>query len=85
LVPAPCTWPPAANIAAILFVICPEFPAQSWFFVKDYEQIYRERSGCHGSDHSWVRVSEYNPEPDPTDCETQVHWIPHEAVETDYY
>jgi hypothetical protein len=76
---------PAANVVAILFVICPEFSAQSWFFVKDYEQMYREGSACHASDHSRVSVSEYNPKPDPTDCEAQVHWIPHKTVETHYH
>src|SRR5271167_2917353 len=85
LVPASHTRPPSIDVPAILFVGCPEFPAQSWLFIKDDEQMYGECNRYHGSNRHWVGLSEYNPQPDPSPCEALVHGVPHVAVETHHY
>src|SRR5580692_10190131 len=63
-IPASRTRPPATHIPAILFIVFPKFLAQSWFFVKDHEQMYGKANRCGGSNHERVGASEYNPQPD---------------------
>src|SRR5208282_547960 len=81
-VPASHTRPPSMHVSAIQFVICPEFPTQSWLFIKDDEQMYGEGNRCDGSNRQWAGVSEYNPQPAPARGEALVHGVPHVAVET---
>jgi hypothetical protein len=85
LVPPSHTWPPATNVPAILFVVCPEFLAQSRLFIKDHEQMHTEGNCCDGSDQSRVAVPENHPQPDPARCKAHVHGVPHVAVETHHY
>lgn len=49
LVPASHTRPPSIHVPAIQFVVCPEFAAQSWLFIKKHEQMYGEGNRRHGS------------------------------------
>ena len=42
LVPASQPRPPPIHVPAIRFIVCPEFPAQSWLFIKDHKQMHAE-------------------------------------------
>jgi len=84
-VPASHTRPPSIHVPAILFVVCPEFAAQSWLFIKEHEQMYGERNRRHGSKRGWVGVPENYPQPNPSGCEAQIHGVPYVAVETHHH
>src|SRR5438445_2497998 len=73
--PSSHTRPPSVHVPAILFVVCPEFPPQSWLFIKDHEQMHGEGNRYDGSNRYWVSVSEHNPQPDPPGCEALVHGV----------
>src|SRR5256884_5392575 len=81
LVPASHARPPAPYVPAILFVIRAELLAQRRLFIQQDKQMHAKGNGCHRRDHSRVRVSENNPQPDPSDCEAHVHRVAHVAVE----
>src|SRR5438876_6302618 len=81
LVPASHARPPAPYVPAILFVIRAELLAQRRLFIQQDKQMHAKGNGCHRRDHSRVRVSENNPQPDPADREAHVHRITHVAVE----
>src|SRR5438309_9429348 len=81
LVPASHARPPAPYVPAILFVIRAELLAQRRLFVEENKQMHAKGNGCRRRDHSRVRVSENNPQPDPSDCEAHVHRVAHVAVE----
>src|SRR5947209_11849024 len=85
LVPGSHARPPAPYVPAILFVICPELLAQRRLFVQDDKQMHAERNGCHRRDHSRVSMSENDPQPDPADCEADVHRVTHVSVEAHHY
>src|SRR5215469_343841 len=85
LVPTSQTWPPSIHVPAILLVLSSEFGAQSWLFVKEYEQVYAEGNRDRGSNRGWVGVPENYPQSDPPCCEAHVHGVPHAAVETHLY
>src|SRR5439155_957838 len=79
LVPASHARPPAPYVPAILFVIRAELLAQRRLFIQQDKQMHAKGNGCHRRDHSRVRVSENNPQPDPSDCEAHVHRAAHVA------
>src|SRR5438552_18289777 len=81
LVPASHARPPAPYVPAILFVIRAELLAQRRLFIQQDKQMHAKGNGCRRRDHSRVRVSENNPQPDPSDCEAHVHRVAHVAVE----
>src|SRR5256886_738367 len=85
LVPGSHARPPAPYVPAILFVICPELLAQRRLFIQDDKQMHAERNGCHRRDHSRVSMSENDPQPDPADCEADVHRVTHVSVEAHHY
>src|SRR2546422_5965961 len=85
LVPGSHARPPAPYVPAILFVICPELLAQRRLFVQDDKQMHAEGNGCHRRDHSRVSMSENDPQPDPADCEADVHRVTHVSVEAHHY
>src|SRR5205809_2590044 len=85
LVPGSHARPPAPHVPAILFVICPELLAQRRLFIQDDKQTHAERNGCHRRDHSRVSMSENDPQPDPADCEADVHRVTHVSVEAHHY
>jgi hypothetical protein len=58
LAPASDTRPPSIYVPAILFVLCSEFAAQSWLFIKEHEQMYAEGNRDCGSDRGWFGVPE---------------------------
>src|SRR5438445_7223853 len=84
-VPASHARPPAPYVPAILFVICPELLAQRRLFVEENKQMHAESDGCDCRDHSRVRMSENNPQPDPADHEADVHRVTHVSVEAHHY
>src|SRR6266705_1272113 len=85
LVPASHARPPAPYVPAILFVIRAELLAQRRLFVEENKQMHAESDGCHRRDHSRVSMSENDPQPDPADCEADVHRVTHVSVEAHHY
>src|SRR5207245_4835208 len=85
LVPASHARPPAPYVPAILFVIRAELLAQRRLFIQQDKQMHPEGNGCHRRDHSRVRVSENNPQPDAADHEADVHRVTHVSVEAHHY
>src|SRR5207245_65603 len=85
LVPASQARPPAPYVPAILFVIRAELLAQRRLFIQQDKQMHPEGNGCHRRDHSRVRVSENNPQPDAADHEADVHRVTHVSVEAHHY
>src|SRR5215469_18295631 len=81
LVPALHARPPAAYVPAIHLILSPKFPAERRFFIQHYEQMNAESNSCDGGNCQQVRVSEDNPQSDPTRGEAHVHGIAHVAVE----
>ena len=64
--PGPNTWPPAAHALAIRFVVRTELPPQCRLLIQEHEQMYTEGYDCHGGNRSWIRVSEDDPESNPS-------------------
>src|SRR5213594_5164433 len=85
LVPASHARPPAPYVPAILFVIRAELLAQRRLFVEENKQMHAESDGCDCRDHSWVGMSENDPQPDPANREAHVHRVTHVAVEAHHY
>ena len=54
---------------------------QRRFFIEDYEQMHAESNCCDRGNRQQVRVSEDNPQSDPTRGEAHVHGNAHVAVE----
>ena len=69
LVPASHARPPAPYVPAILFVIRAELLVQRRLFVEENKQMHAESDGCDCRDHSWVGMSENDPQPDPANRE----------------
>src|ERR1700720_4516356 len=82
LVPGSHAWPPATDVPAILFVVCAEFLAQGWLFIKHHKQMNAESNRRHGSDHRRIGATEHNPQSDPPCCEAHVHGVANVAIET---
>ncbi len=81
-VPASHMRPPSIHVPAILFVVCPEFAAQSWLLIKEHEQMYAEGNRYPCCNRGWVGAPESHPQPNPPCCEAHVHGVPQIAVET---
>jgi len=73
---------PAADVAAICFVVGSEFVSQRWLFVKDYEQNDGNYSYRSYFDSESADLAEDNPQAGPSSEEAYVHRIAHIAIET---
>src|SRR5215469_11129059 len=82
LVPRPRTRPPAADVPAILFVLRAEHLLQYRLLIEHHEKMDLNSDGRDYTNCHRVRTPEHNPQTNPADCESDVHWISHMPVET---